>query len=279
MRSFLAFLFRQLFRIGIFKRRYYGFQKRIFKPLNLFRGVHKKIRYRGTINMMLEVDDVNQQRLYLARDLEEKEIRYLESELHPGDIFIDLGGNIGQFTLVAARLVGDKGHVYSFEPWPENFRALIKNIQLNQFGNVTAEKMAVADQDGSVSLHLDHAEKNKGMVTHYAMNYHSTEFVPTISLDKYFSNKDLSSLKMMKIDIEGGEFLALKGMKAILEKYKPLLLMEINPQILQHTQFTQAEIEAFLSGLGYKKFFLDEKGHVIETIMEGDTSYNYLYRQ
>jgi hypothetical protein len=113
LRELLAFSFRTLFRIKFIRPTYFGFYKRLFKPFRLFRGVRKKINYRQGIQLELDIDDWIQQNLYFLSEYEEKEIRFLEHYLKEGDVFIDLGANIGLYSLVASRLVGRKGKVYA----------------------------------------------------------------------------------------------------------------------------------------------------------------------
>jgi len=98
----------------------------------------------------------------LLRDgyFEPYETTLIESEIRPGDVVLDIGANIGYYTLIFARLVGERGRVYAFEPDPTNFRLLKKNVRANGYQNVIFVKKAVADSSGSMPLYL--CPDNKG---------------------------------------------------------------------------------------------------------------------
>ena len=103
MRSILASLFRFIFSFKFFKQKYFTFHKYIFKPYSLFHGVKRQIIYRNSIKLDLELDDWIQQQLYFLGDYEKTEIDYLYAVLKEGDSFIDVGGNIGLFSLNASK--------------------------------------------------------------------------------------------------------------------------------------------------------------------------------
>lgn len=273
MRKLVAFLFRYFFQIKYFKHTYFGFYKRLFKPLNLFKGVITKVVYRKKIILNLNLEDWIQQSLFFTGEYEEKEIKYLENTLKEGDVLIDVGANIGLFSSVAAISVGEKGKVYSFEPMKKTYNALLETIHLNKFKNITTENIAVSDKKQIIELHINDSEKNSGMASAYSKNSTYTEDVQAFSLDEYFLDKKINSIKLIKIDIEGGEYLALLGMMNLLKKFKLILLIEINPD----NPFGKEKIESLLFGIGYKTYFIGDKGEVIYEKLPDDVSNNYLF--
>jgi FkbM family methyltransferase len=277
LRDLLALAFRSLFKIKSLRSRYFGFYKRLFKPFRLFRGVRKRVEYRKGIWLDLDIDDWIQQNLYFLDEYEEREKRFVEQYLKEGDVFVDLGSNIGLYSLVASRVVGAQGKVYAFEPGRESFAALSHHIELNQAKNITAEKMAVADSEGLMTLHIDEMDHNKGGASAYPAQYSQRETVTTTSLDAYFARKGITSVALVKMDIEGGEYLALKGMSGILKIYKPALLLELDPEILGRTPYRQAEIEGFLQDLGYKKYYLNGQGEIEQENESHSRSTNYVF--
>jgi FkbM family methyltransferase len=273
LRHFIAFIFRVIFRLDLFKKTYYGFYKRIFKPLNLFKGVRKKILYRNKFLLLLEIEDWIQQNLYFLNEYEEREIRFVERYLKPGDVFIDVGAHIGLFSLVASGKIGQEGTVYSFEPTKKNLNSLQNHIEINQLRNIITEPLAISDKEQELNLFLDESKMNSGAATSYTDSFTKKETVFSVSLDHYFSNKKVPAVKLIKIDIEGGEYLALLGMRNILKKDKPALLIEINPQ----AHYGQDNLETFLSGLGYKKYYISEDNSLAEERSVYDKSHNYLF--
>jgi FkbM family methyltransferase len=274
---FIAIVFRTFFKISYFRQTFYGFHQHLFAPFNLFKGIRKRIIYRDSILLDLDIADWIQQNLYFLNEYEEKEIKFLEQYLKNGDVFIDIGANIGLFTLVASKIVGADGLVYAFEPMQNSFDSLSAHLQLNNSKNVIAEKLAVSNGKDFIELYIDANDKNSGMASSYINNYTLKECVLSTSIDDYLSQKGDVTITLIKIDIEGGEYLALKGMEQTLKKYKPALLIEINPEIIERTPFTQNDIAAFLNKLGYRKYFIDNFGLPVQTKMSNDQSNNYLF--
>ena len=137
-----------------------------------------------------------------------------------GDVVVDLGANLGYYTLLAARLVGEKGKVYAFEPEPINYSLLLKNIELNGYDNIVAVQKAVSNVTGKVRLFLD--SKDTGAHTIYQPG-NKREFieVESVALDEFFKDKE-HQINVIKMDIEGAEMAALSGMGRIIRENKNL---------------------------------------------------------
>jgi FkbM family methyltransferase len=116
-------------------------------------------------------------------------------------VVLDIGANIGYFTLLFARIVGPTGSVYAFEPEPRNFELLSKNVEINSYQNVTLVPKAVSNCRGSGELHL--CDTNPGMHSLYSLSKSTRSVdVDIIRLDDYFANYD-GKIRFVKIDIEG----------------------------------------------------------------------------
>lgn len=277
MKSLIAVLFRNLFKLPPLKGTYFGFYTRVFKPLALFKGVSKQVRYKNKFRLQLDIADWIQQNLYFLDAYENTEIAFVERYLKPGDVFIDVGANIGLYSLVASDLVGPAGKVFAFEPLQKNHLALQKHLQLNNLQNVVLEKLAVSDRAGSIQLHLNEQDGNNGMATAFSDTYTFSETVPMVALDEYFNDQPAQKVSLIKIDIEGGEFPALKGMKLLLQKHQPAILMEMDPKILAKTPFRTEDLEAFLANLGYRKYFIKPAGTLTSEKPAGYLSHNYVF--
>jgi FkbM family methyltransferase len=146
--------------------------------------------------------------------------------IQPGDTVVDIGANIGTFTLLAARAVGEQGQVHVFEPDPENLKLLSKNLADNHFQQVHVVPKAVGDRAGSIHLAVEDKDKGGGQITTAATGLE----VEMVTLDDYAIAQHITTIDVLKIDIEGAELLALKGAQQILTKSKQTtLFMEINP--------------------------------------------------
>lgn len=137
-----------------------------------------------------------------------------------GDVVVDLGANLGYYTLLAARLVGQKGKVYAFEPEPINYSLLLKNIELNGYDNVVTMQKAISNVVGTVRLFLDN--KNTGAHTIYQPS-DRREFieVESVTLDEFFKDKK-HQVNVIKMDIEGAEMAAFSGMDRVIRENENL---------------------------------------------------------
>lgn len=144
----------------------------------------------------------------------------LKEKLKNEDIFVDIGAHIGWFTLLASKYVGDNGHVYAFEPEPNNFELLNNNVELNGFKNITAIQKAIIDKSETLNFYL--SKHNTGNHRIYDINNGRTFIkVQSTSLDEYFKANN-NKIDFIKIDIQGAEIRALRGMSEILKKNKRL---------------------------------------------------------
>lgn len=173
----------------------------------------------------------------LEKDHEPFETEIIEKHVKPGDVVVDVGANIGYYTLIFARLVGKEGRVFAFEPDPDNFALLKKNVEVNGYKNVIIEQKAVSDKSGQIKLYLN--PENVGMHRIYRSNYaHESIQVESITLDDYFNNFD-RKIDLVKMDIEGAEISAFKGMRSLAQN---------NPDLKIVTEF----VPAFISEFNYK---------------------------
>jgi FkbM family methyltransferase len=150
--------------------------------------------------------------------------RFLQRELRPGDVVLDVGANIGVFTLLAAQLVGPQGRVVSYEPDPDNLVLLRDNISMNYVARwVDVVPQAVAADAGAVTLHRTlRFQGNSSLVEHdagyraaFAVDEHDTVTVEAVTLDA--AAGDFARIDLVKIDVEGAEHLVLAGMQRLLE--------------------------------------------------------------
>lgn len=252
MKNILAGIFRLLFRIPLFRNKYFGFHKHLFHPYHFFSKVKKQIIYRENIKLNISLDDWIQQQIYFLGDYEKPEIDYLYETLKSGDIFVDIGANIGLFSLNASNIVGESGHVFGFEAYGSNHGQFEANIDVNNFQNITAEKIAISDKKNFIDILYHDKDKNIGMASAYLKDYTSKESVKCVSLDSYFADNKVDKVDLVKIDIEGGEYDALLGMSKIMSELKPKILIEINKETLDNSNHSEEELLHLLKNYNYK---------------------------
>jgi FkbM family methyltransferase len=152
--------------------------------------------------------------------------------VEPGMVAYDLGANIGYITLQLARAVGVGGHVYAFEALPENIERLQANISLNEMDiYVTVIPRAVSDSSGHLNFLVGPSAgtgKVSGSAGRQDLSYSQQISVETVSLDSFVYEQGYPGPNVIKIDIEGGELLALPGMRRVLSEERPVVFLELH---------------------------------------------------
>ncbi len=157
-------------------------------------------------------------------------VQGLEELIQPGWTAIDVGANIGYFTLLMANRVGPQGKVIAFEPLAENFRILQENIQMNGHANVVAENLALMSHSERIELR----SATPGAITWVAsvkIDQNSaveSQSVEAVTLDEYVQKRGIAKVDFLKIDVEGAEASVLEGATNVLNRDKPVLLIEMH---------------------------------------------------
>jgi FkbM family methyltransferase len=178
------------------------------------------------------------------------EMNFLLRYLRPEDSFLDIGANIGIYTLLAASVISS-GTIHSFEVLPKNYQRLQENIKLNNFEQVKIYNIAVSDKKGNIFLHLAEGD-SMPFITNKATD--KTITVSTDTLDNLLAEQNLNNLTLAKIDIEGAELLAFQGAINLFKKQlPPVWIMEINNTVSNFGHHKEEIIE-FLNSCGYKLY-------------------------
>jgi FkbM family methyltransferase len=178
----------------------------------------------------------------------------------PGDTIVDAGANVGYYTLIASRLVGEKGKVYAFEPEPASFALLQKNVRLNGLTNVVLEQKALSNRKGLLKLFI--ADENKGdhrIYQPYGESRPSVD-VEAVRLDEYFNGQN-RRVDVVKIDTQGAEGLILEGMTGLLEGRAdgPTVFMEFWPHGLKGMGTDAGALLRTLQSYNYKFYDIHPK--------------------
>jgi FkbM family methyltransferase len=198
------------------------------------------------------LSDYPQRHVYY-RDFDPLETRFLRKTIKPGWVTVDAGANVGYYSFLLSQLVGAKGLVYAFEPFEDNWQRLSKTIELNSPTNLRASKLALSDSCGKTSI-VPGPPGNSGKTHLSGCETEDSDLVDQITLDAFAD--DLKRLDMIKVDIEGCEERFLIGGVNTIARFKPVLLMEINPAALGNFGTTAENLTMRLCRLGYRLFRL-----------------------
>jgi FkbM family methyltransferase len=177
----------------------------------------------------------------------------VRDHLHDGDVFLDVGANIGFFSMVAARIVGPTGHVYAFEPVPANARCIDGNARANRFENIDVLCVAVGALDGDAPLLLcEHPGGATLALSDEPFDATTTIDVHVVTLDRLVAEGTIRRPTFVKIDVEGFEREVLDGMAAILRHHRPSLLVELDAATSTDVAAKVTTISDCLRTLGYE---------------------------
>jgi FkbM family methyltransferase len=175
----------------------------------------------------------------------------IQSRLRGGETVLDIGANIGYFTLLMARRVGPSGRVIAFEPVPSVYGVLNENLRLNGCDWALAECMAVAEVEGEGTMLV---EANNPLSFTGQLSECGDMTVPLVTIDRYMERSGLEKLDFAKIDVEGAETRVLQGMTSTLRRWRPRILVEIHARDGQ-----ESETLLRLKEIGYRLSRLEAK--------------------
>jgi FkbM family methyltransferase len=200
--------------------------------------------------------------------------------LKPGDTVLDVGANVGFFSVLAGALIGEEGRVFCFEPDPENSFRLQENLLLNRLGTAEVINAPVSNQLGQVEFYLNKDNKggnalwNPGLFPGNDQSLIAPEAISmqATTLDHVAEQHDLQKIKLIKIDTEGSEQLVLEGAEQILAGARvPFIIAELHEFGLAQNGHTQASLRCLMKSRGYDTFALSKDGAMPILIPENTT--------
>lgn len=212
-----------------------------------------KVRGVGHLKMFLNPRDVALTPIIMFRgQWEPTETSLFVRSVKKGDTVVDVGANVGYYTLIAAKIVGDEGRVYAFEPDPESFALLEANVRLNGLTNVVLEQKALSNEPGRLKLFL--GEKNRGDHRIYQPREGpKRDFVEVeaVTLDDYFNGYD-GDIDFIKIDTQGAEGVIFEGLTGIAKKNKGLrFVIEWWPYGMDSMGYESGRLVSLITSLGF----------------------------
>lgn len=189
--------------------------------------------------------------IYLYGIYEPNILDTIEKYLKQGDIFIDIGANIGQHSMFAASIVGNTGKVYSFEPIPRIYNQLLDSVHLNNFDNIVeVHNIALGEKNDKKTLHI--SSKNVGGSSLVEISGDEKIQVKITPGDNIISQ--LQKIDLIKIDVEGYEYETLSGIQVTLKRYKPIIIMEFNGESYIRNGNRGDKIISLLNNLEYSLY-------------------------
>jgi FkbM family methyltransferase len=168
--------------------------------------------------------------------------------------FIDVGANVGHISLLAARRVGPQGRVLAVEANPRIASTLKQHVCRNAATNITVVQCACSDTPGTAELFISD-RSNSGKCSLSAANAESVRsvVVECECLDSIAKAHSLDRIDVIKVDVEGAELSVLRGMESSLRDFRPLIVLEIEPDLLAAFGTAPADIEEFFRARGYRR--------------------------
>lgn len=201
---------------------------------------------------------------YIIEPYEPLETELIRKNLKEGDTFLDIGAGIGYYTVFTSKIVGSRGKVIAFEPDQQYFNFIQKNLKENGCNNVILFKKAVLNRTGKTKLYLyDKIGRNRVE----EVNYFLSDFkvrdcieVETVRIDDLLNEK----IDFIKIDIEGSQYLALEGMKNLVNR---------NPQVKIITEvpdYKKLEFLKLLNEMGFKVYEINTTTKMLKFISSAE---------
>ena len=222
--------------------------------------------FQGDLRLAVDLRDEMGSRIFWFDAYSRTELPLLRRLLSPNDVFIDVGANIGEFALLAAKLVGRTGKVIAIEPVPSIRAKLERHIEWNDLGTViTVIPEAIGEQEGSVPIFgppADSLERHEGLPTVFASAERPSKIAEAhqTTLDLLVGRLELDKISGIKLDIEGAELPALRGGLEALKRFRPWLICEIGANTCAAAGYAPRDVVELMLGLGYRVSDIRESG-------------------
>lgn len=268
--------------------------KQVIKNLNSLKSLNLSINQNSVspdLKLYLDTNKPSQQMMWtsLANNqiYELETLQFFSNVLKAGDCFIDIGAHIGYFSLLSSILIGSDGQVFAFEPETANYIHLNTHIAENNLNNIQAANAALGAKSGKGQLFVNsdndggHALWNVGLYDYNKKSRanQTTKDINILSLDDVFGDRELNSLRLIKIDSEGAEHDVLRGGTDTIKKYNyPYIICEINRFALQQMGTNEDALRHFVYELGYNTYLLNNSSsNIAELLPEHHVENDYIF--
>lgn len=228
---------------------------RLYRAYVARQGARTVVATLNGITYELDLNEMIDSTLYFEGAWEPKATSRIATLVRPGMTVLDVGANMGYFTLTFAKLVGETGKVVAFEPTAWAGAKLRRNMVLNRFTNIVVEKLALSDTPTTREI----AASERAFKASWAFSgdeHRGAERVRFLPLDTYVREAELDGVDFIKIDVDGYEYRVVLGATETLRNHRPTVLIEIGGVTMDVVGDQPADLVALLTALGYN--FLTE---------------------
>ncbi|QEG20297.1 FkbM family methyltransferase [Mariniblastus fucicola] len=250
--------------------------RRILKKLLLTvfgRAIYEKIQYRYWLKKITSIKN------------HEPALRLSRRMFQSGDVVLDVGAHFGRYTVPLAQIVGPDGKVFAFEPVDSAYKLLTRIVSQSQLSNVelfncamgdgdTAQKMVIPLKDG-VEVQ-SRAALSVGEQSAIDLENNSVQDVECETVDAFVNRAKLTKLSFLKCDVEGAEYLVMKGGQNTLQRFAPVVLLEIESRHTSKFGYTPVEMVQYMKSLGYRVYVVAE-GKLSEVSEPSSDCNNYFF--
>jgi FkbM family methyltransferase len=218
---------------------------------------HEVVARRGGLIWKLDLSEGIDLAIFLFGAFERATVAACQRYVRPGDVALDIGANIGSHTLHLAQFVAPSGRVVAFEPTTFAYRKLLANIAMNPdlAPRITAEQIMLVETGAKrlqpqlysswpLSSESDLHAKHRGRLM-------STTGARALSLDEYLGSARVSSVALIKLDVDGHECAVLRGATDTIRRFRPLIVMEVAPYVLHEVGHQLGDLVEIIRSLGY----------------------------
>ena len=231
--------------------------KKLLREYLLRNEFIKKTKYGFSIKLNVS-KDVDKH--FYWGEFEYELINFLSLILNKCSVFIDIGANIGIYTLLASQQMKNMGKVYAFEPSGWAYDRLLENLRINNFNNVETFKIAVSDITGNLKFHMCDDDAYNSLSDAPMQKVKEVIEIQSVRLENFCEECGIKVVDIIKIDAEGADYRVLKGAENILKSNpSPMIICELNKNILKSLSYTKKDFISFMKSFSYDFYSLSNE--------------------
>jgi FkbM family methyltransferase len=207
-----------------------------------------RIAERNGIKYRLDLSEYMDWVIYFGLSVEERDLLY--PLIKKDDVVLDIGTNIGETLLNFAKITGPGGYVYGFEPVKYNYDKCMVNVNLNDFRNLKVFRIALSDRNET--LYFEKAtNRNSGGIAMKKEAGAEVDSVEALTLDNFVSTHSIENITFIKLDVEGFETNVLRGGSAAIQRFRPVLFVEVDAANLEKQNSSSEQLISLIESYGY----------------------------
>lgn len=245
-----------------FRRRIYRVASWLYQRLSV-PDLEVEATLDGTLHLSLRLPIWVDYNIYCCGVYEEPLARFFTGALHPEATVFDVGAYIGQYTLLASKYA-PRGLVVAFEPHPQSHTRLLAHVSKNKLNNVLTFPKAVGHEKGIAAFEFSHQYFDSCLIPANTSSECELTIVDVVTLDSLAKELNFRKIDVVKLDVEGAEGLVLRVAVEVLERFRPILIVEIDRIPEKRWGDSPESLLKFLEHYGYTIYLL--KGWKIERL-------------